>query len=41
MASPSTAPPAEPRAPWGLRIAVAVLVALPLVLLAAGLAHDG
>ena len=41
MASPDTAPRAEPRAPWGLRVTVVVLVALPLVLAAAGLAQDG
>lgn len=41
MASPATAPPAEPHArPW-VRLLLAVAVAVPLALAAAGLAQDG
>lgn len=41
MGSPVTAPPAEPRAPRATRLLLAVAVALPLVVLAATMAHDG
>lgn len=41
MASPGMAPPAEPRAPRATRLLLALAVALPLVLVAAGMAHDG
>jgi hypothetical protein len=41
MASPATAPPAEPRArPW-IRLALVIAVVAPLALAAAGLAHEG
>lgn len=41
MASPATAPPAEPRAPRATRLLLALVVALPMVLVAAWLARDG
>lgn len=41
MASPATALPPEPRAEWPVRLILALAVAVPLVLAAAMLAHDG
>ncbi len=41
MASPATAPPAEPHARAWVRLLLAVAVAAPLALAAAGLASDG
>ncbi len=41
MVSPDTAPVAEPRAPRATRLLLALAVALPLALVAAGMAHDG
>jgi hypothetical protein len=41
MASPVTAPPAEPRAPRATRLLLALAVAVPLMLVAAAMAHDG
>src|SRR5690606_12395047 len=41
MVSPDTAPATEPRAPRATRLLLALAVALPLALVAAGMAHDG
>lgn len=41
MVSPDTAPATEPRAPRATKLLLALAVALPLALVAAGLAHDG
>jgi hypothetical protein len=42
MASPATTPrPPEPRAPWGVRLALALAIALPMALAASGLLQDG
>lgn len=41
MVSPDTAPTVEPRAPRATRLLLALAVAVPLALVAAGLAHDG
>jgi hypothetical protein len=41
MVSPDTAPATEPRAPRAARLLLALAVALPLALVAAGMANDG